>query len=485
MNAVKHGNVPDASVEAVPAMAFADSHAHLEFPDFSTDLEAIMQRAAEARVAFITTVGTRLTGMPSLHEICKRFPNVFASVGIHPHYSGDVEDASIEAIVKAGDHAKIVAVGETGLDFHYDFSERDVQATVFRNHIQAAKVLDLPLIIHSREAEEATRSILEEEGVPPRGGVLHCFTGSPEMAAWGVDQGLHISFSGVLTFKNGKALRQIAHQVPLDRLLIETDAPYLAPVPNRGKRNEPAFVVHIAETLARVHDLSLEKMAAITTENYRRLFRIAAMTQTMAEAEKKTHVLAYAIGEGLYINMHRGCTLHCHFCPKWVAPVVHDYDLTLKHAPSAQEILQAMGDFSGYREIVFCGYGEPTLRLETLLTVAREVKKQRNIRIRINTDGLANRVYREDITPRFRGLIDAVSVSLTAQNESLYIRHCQPGLQGSYQAVLDFLVAVQAHVPEVVATAIDGLEGVDVEACRKMAEGLGATFRKRTLNQVG
>lgn len=474
---------------------FADSHAHLDFPDFSTDLEGVLQRAKSANVVFINTISTRLTDVKALTNLCERFDTIFASVGIHPHYAaadstaprnaknpGKVSDSSVEAIVKAGHHPKIVAVGETGLDFHYEFSERKTQEEVFRNHIQAAKILGLPLVIHTREAEEATQRVVDSEGIPSRGGVLHCFTGSLEMAHWGIARGLYFSFSGVLTFKNGEALRQVARQIPLDRLLIETDAPYLAPVPHRGKRNEPAFVVRIAETLAHIHGVSLERMAEITTENYLRLFQPPGKTKT----DQETPILAYAIGQGLYINISRGCTLHCQFCPKRRGtPIVHDYDLTLNHNPSATEILQAMGDFTHYQEIVFCGYGEPTLRLETLLTVAREVKKKSTIRIRINTDGLANRAYRTDITPRFQGLIDTVSVSLNAQNEAVYNKHCQPGFQDSYQSVLDFLVTVQAHVPEVVATAIEGLQEVDIAACQKIAEKLGVKFRKRFLNRVG
>ena len=468
-------------------LTFADSHAHLDFPDFSRDLDAVMQRASQAGVTCINTIATRLSSVPALLKIMDRFPGVSASVGIHPHYAGEAGDASVAAIVAAAGDARLVAVGETGLDFHYHHSAAGQQEVVFRNHIQAAKVLDLPLIIHSREAEAATRRIVEAEGMPPRGGVVHCFTGSPEMAEWAVAQGLHISFSGVLTFKNGENLRQVARQVPLDRLLIETDAPYLAPMPQRGQRNEPAWVVRVADTLAHLHGLSLAQMAAITTDNYRRLFRPAEQEEweSAAVPPRRPPVLAYAIGTGLYLNISKGCTLRCHFCPKWVAPVVHDYDLTLAHNPSAEAVLAAMGDFSGYQEIVFCGYGEPTLRLPTLLAVAREIKKRCAVPIRINTDGLANRVYRTDVTPQFRGLIDAVSVSLNAQNEAVYNRNSRPTLSGAYAAVLEFLQVVQAHVPSVTATAIEGLEGVDIAACRQLAEQLGVRFRQRFLNRMG
>ncbi len=200
---------------------------------------------------------------------------------------------------------------------------------------------------------------------------------------------------------------------------------------------------------------------------------------------KDKNILAYPIGNGLYLNISRGCTLHCRFCPKWTAPIVHQYDLTLDKNPHAGEVLAAMGDFSRYEEIVFCGYGEPTLRLEVLLQVAKTVKQRTGTRIRINTDGLANRVYKRDVTPRFAGLIDAVSISLNAQNRTIYDRHCDPQLSSAYDSMLDFITAVKKWVPEVTLTAIDGLDGVDIDACRAIAERLGVAFRSRYLNRVG
>jgi TatD DNase family protein len=470
-------------------LRFADSHAHLDFPDFAPDLEAVVQRARAAGVEWITTISTRLSTVANLLTIAERFSGVAASVGIHPHYATEEPDSSVAAIVAAGSHAKIIAVGETGLDYHYQYSPAAAQESAFRNHIQAAKILDLPLIIHTREAEQDTRRIVADEQLPARGGVLHCFTGSLEMAEWALQQGLHISFSGVLTFKSGDALRQIAQQIPLERILIETDAPYLAPMPHRGKRNEPAWVIRVAETLAHLHGLSLEQVAAITTDNYLRLFRPEVLTQSLASTplpdSAAPPILAYAIGSGLYLNISKGCTLRCQFCPKWLAPIVHQYDLSLPRNPTAAEVLAAMGDYSAYQEIVFCGYGEPTLRLPVLLEVAKSIKQNSTVPIRINTDGLANRVYRTDITPRLRGLIDAVSVSLNAQNEAVYTRHCRPTVPGAYAAVKAFLVAAQAHVPSVTATAIDGLDGVDIAACEQLAQQLGVRFRKRILSQLG
>ncbi|MBF0588843.1 MAG: YchF/TatD family DNA exonuclease [Magnetococcales bacterium] len=462
---------------------FADSHAHLDFPDFQEDLEAVVLRAAREGVRYINTISTRLDQAPLLKDMCAAHTDLYYSVGIHPHEADKAPDISVEATmdVARGCSDKLVAIGEAGLDYHYDFSVRDRQRETFRNQVRAAVALDLPLIIHTREAEEDTRTILEEEMVSTCGGVLHCFTGSSDLALWGLDQGLYISFSGILTFRNAEDLRQTAALVPLDRLLIETDSPYLAPIPYRGKRNEPSYVTQVAKVLAELHGKSLEEIAQITTENYRRLFRIGRSRQGQADGGE---VLAYPIGSGLYLNITQGCTLRCRFCPKWSAPIVHKYDLSLKGNPTAQELIEAMGDISGYDEVVFCGYGEPTLRLETLLAVAAEVKR-RGKPVRVNTDGLANLVHRQDVTPRLKGLVDELSVSLNAQDEATYQRHCAPGLEGSYQAVQAFIQAAIPHVPTVTASAIEGLDGVDIPACKALAESLGARFRTRHLHRVG
>jgi TatD DNase family protein len=238
-------------------------------------------------------------------------------------------------------------------------------------------------------------------------------------------------------------------------------------------------VVEVAKTLAGVYGVSLEEIAQRTTDNCQRLFRLGPY------AHHRQEVLAYAIRNSLYLNITRSCTLRCGFCPKWTAPIVDKYDLTLGRNPTAGELIKAIGDPTPYAEVVFCGYGEPTLRLPVLLEVARAMKA-RGKRVRLNTDGLANRVYGRDVTPELAGLIDVVSVSLNAQDQATYDRHCQPHLSGSYEAVKGFIQAAKVHVPEVVATAIQGLDGVDIDACRHIAEQeLGILFRMRYLHQVG
>ncbi|MBF0348377.1 MAG: YchF/TatD family DNA exonuclease [Magnetococcales bacterium] len=457
----------------------ADSHCHLNFPDFAKDLEQILQRAKQAGVVYLTTISTRLTEIDDLIRLAEPHENISITAGIHPHYAQEAgSDCRIE-LFNALAHPRMIAVGETGLDFHYNHSSREAQERVFREHIRVAIARNLPLVIHTREAERDTIRILEEEGAKACGGVIHCFSGSPDLAQWALNAGFYLSFSGILTFRGADSLRQIAAEAPLDRLLVETDAPYLAPTPYRSKRNEPAWVVEVARMLAKVKGISLEEVSQVTTANYLRLFGL----ETKAPARE---TLVYAIGRGLYVNLTRGCTLKCSFCPKWEHPMVHQYDLTLHHNPKVQELIAAIGDPSSYDELVFCGYGEPTLRLPVLLEVARWAKSRGCPRIRINTDGLANRVHGRDVTPLFAGVIDAVSVSLNAQDETVYQQHCKPTLEGAYAAVKEFCHAVKLHVPEVQVTAIEGLEGVDVAACQRVAhDELGVTFRKRILNRVG
>jgi TatD DNase family protein len=250
-----------------------DSHCHLDFPDFAAELDAVVARARAAGIKRLVTVSTRVRKMDGLLAIADRFEDVFCSVGTHPHHAHEELDISTAELVALTKHAKIVAVGEAGLDYFYDNSPREAQAQGLRAHIAAARETGLPLVIHSRDADEDMARILEEEmGKGAFPAVLHCFTGSRALAMKAIALGLYVSFSGILTFKKSEDLRAIAAELPGDRILVETDAPYLAPGKMRGKRNEPAFVVETARVLAGIRSVSLEQIAEQTTENFFRLF---------------------------------------------------------------------------------------------------------------------------------------------------------------------------------------------------------------------
>lgn len=250
-----------------------DSHCHLDFPDFSEELDAVVARAREAGVGRMVTISTRVRHFDRIRTLAERFDDVFCSVGTHPHNAADEPDVTVDELVRLAEHPKVVAIGEAGLDYHYDNSPREAQAEGLRRHIAAARETGLPLVIHARSADEDMIRILEEgmeEGAYKA--VLHCFSSGAGLARRGVALGFYVSFSGILTFKKSDELRALARDLPLDRLLVETDAPYLAPVPHRGTRNEPAYVVETARVLAETLGLEPEEAARRTTENFFRLF---------------------------------------------------------------------------------------------------------------------------------------------------------------------------------------------------------------------
>jgi TatD DNase family protein len=250
-----------------------DSHCHLDFPEFAAELDAVVARAREAGVGRLLTICTRLSKFDEVLSIAQRFERMFCSVGVHPHEAAHEPDIALERIVALAKHPKVVGIGEAGLDYYYDKSPHDRQQEVFRLHIEAARQTGLPLIVHSRDADEDTVALLRE-GAEKGGlkGVIHCFTATQYLADAALEMGFFISLSGIVTFKNAEGLRQVAKTVPLNRLLVETDSPYLAPMPMRGKRNEPSFVRHTATYVAVMFGIPFAELAARTTSNFEHLF---------------------------------------------------------------------------------------------------------------------------------------------------------------------------------------------------------------------
>jgi len=251
-----------------------DSHCHLDFPDFADELDAVVSRARAAGVGRMVTISTRVKQQDALLGIAGRFPDVFCSVGTHPHHAAEELDVTTEELVAHAAHPKVVAFGEAGLDYFYQMSPKEAQEQGFRRHIAAARETGLPLVIHTRDADDDCAAILADEmGKGAFPAVLHCFTGGPELARRAIDLGLSISFTGILTFKKSEELRAIAASLPADRILVETDSPYLAPGKYRGKRNEPAYVVETAKVLAETRGVPAEEIERQTTENFFNLFR--------------------------------------------------------------------------------------------------------------------------------------------------------------------------------------------------------------------
>ena len=250
-----------------------DSHCHLDFKDFADELDDVVARAGEAGVGTMVTISTHLSKFDQVRDVAERFDNVWCTVGVHPHHAGEEGQDTPDTLVDLAGDANVVGIGESGLDYYYDRSPRDRQQASFRAHIAAARQTGLPLVVHARDADDDCADILREE--MEKGaftGVMHCFSSGRGLAEAALDLGMYISFSGILTFKTAEELREIAKDVPQDRILVETDAPFLAPVPNRGKRNEPAFVAHTADVLAEVRGTDRESLDAATTDNFFRLF---------------------------------------------------------------------------------------------------------------------------------------------------------------------------------------------------------------------
>lgn len=250
-----------------------DSHCHLDFKDFDADRDGIVERARAAGVDTMVSISTRVRRFEGLKAIAARYPRVFCSVGTHPHNAAEELDVTTDELVALAADPLVVAIGEAGLDYHYDYGPREAQHQGFRRHITAARITGLPLVIHAREADDDIAAVLTEEmGKGAFPAVLHCFSSGRGLAMRGLDLGLYVSFSGILTFKRSDELKAIAADIPLDRLLVETDAPYLAPTPHRGQRNEPSYVVETARVLAEVKGVSFEAIAQATSDNFYRLF---------------------------------------------------------------------------------------------------------------------------------------------------------------------------------------------------------------------
>lgn len=252
-----------------------DSHCHLNFPGLSENIESILDAMRLNSVSHALCISVNLPDFPRVLALAERYPNIYATVGTHPDHENDQEPTASQ-LVSLATHPRVVGIGETGLDYYRLKGDLEWQRERFRVHIRAAKEINKPLIIHTREAAEDTLRIMHEEGAGQVGGVMHCFTESIEVAEKAIKMGFYISFSGIVTFKNAKTLKEVAQTVPLDRMLIETDSPYLAPAPHRGETNQPAFVRHVAEEIARLRGIAFEEVATATTKNFFCLFKIMA-----------------------------------------------------------------------------------------------------------------------------------------------------------------------------------------------------------------
>jgi len=454
----------------------ADSHCHLNDPAFEADLDEVASRARDAGVVYLLNVGYDLPTSRRAVELAETYPWMFASVGMHPHNARLTGDGAIKALGELAAHPSVVAIGETGLDFYRDRSPRDDQAASFRAHLALAKELNKPLIVHCRDAMAPCLKILREEGLGPKGGVMHCYGGLAGEVAACLALGMFVSFAGNITYPKAGELREAMRRTPGHRLLLETDAPYLAPQQNRGRRNEPALITAIAEQAARVRGVTVDDIERMAVTNFETVFGVGAG----GEGE-----IAYRIRNSLYLNVTKECDNECSFCARFYSDSVQGHRLRLKRDPTAAEMIEAAGDPARYDEIVFCGFGEPTLRLDRIKEVARAVKAKGG-RVRLNTNGHGSRLAGRDITPELVGLVDRVSVSLNAADEATYNEISLPTLPGAWEETVAFIRAAKDKGLDVTATVVAIPDKVDVEKCRRFVEEeLGVKFRVRAYNLVG
>lgn len=449
-----------------------DSHAHLDDAAFATDLPEVIGRARAAGVTYIVIPATSAAAARRALDIARRHPGIFVACGLHPNEGRPLtpeEEKGLRAALEEGRAAGLaVAVGECGLDYHYNALPGAQQRELLLWHFGLAREYDLPLILHQREAEPDLRRLIEHEGLPRRGAVLHCFGGSAEYFRWATKIGLYISFTGTLTFEKA-APPGYLNELDWTRTMIETDAPYLAPAPHRGKRNEPAFLREVARALAVLAGRGVDDVACETTTAARALFNLPA---------DFGGAIAYEFKNALYLNVTNRCPNDCTFCLRNHLSGVGGHNLQLKMEPTAAEVIAAAGDPRRYAEVVFCGFGEPTVRWEVVKEIARALKAKGG-RIRLDTNGSANLTAGRDVTPEMAGLFDKVSVSVNAAAAEEYERLCRPRAGATaWAALVAFILGAKRYVPAVETTAV-ALPGLDLAPVKALAASWGVPLRVR------
>ena len=460
-----------------------DTHAHVDMDAYDGDRAEVIQRARDNGVEYILNIGCDIDSSLRSMELAERYDFIYATAGVHPHDVKSIDNNTYDHLRGLLTHPKMIALGEIGLDFYKNYSPRDLQKEHFRKQAELACELNKPIIVHSRDANEEIVDILSDyypKNPSARSGIFHCFSGNQELANRALEMGFYISFSGSVTFKKSDDLRTVAKMVPADRLFVETDCPFLAPVPRRGRRNEPAYVGHTAQLIADVRGLKIDDVQRTTTLNFFELFGIGK--------DVETGTVSYKIRNSLYLNLTTRCTADCSFCTRLTRPVVQGYNLQLDREPTADEVWASIDDCTKYDEIVFCGYGEPTLRLDVIKEVSKKIKAAGG-KVRLNTNGHGNVINKRNILPELKGLIDSVSISLNADTAEAYdeIVRPLPGLRdGIYEKVKDFIEESKKYIPNVQATVVTHQDGVDESKCEDISKNdFDVDYRERRYNIVG
>ena len=449
---------------------FIDTHAHLFLPNFSEDVEQVIQNAKDSGIDYIIVPATDIETSKQTIELTKKYDFIYGAVGVHPHDTKDWDSSWIAQIEELAAGEKIVAIGEVGLDYYYDFSPKEKQIEAFKAQIDLALKLSLPIVVHNRESDEDMMKIIREYKGSGIKAQFHCFSSSLEMARELIHLGHFVSFTGNITFKKSDSLRDVVKNISLEHVMIETDSPFMTPVPHRGKRNEPVYVKYVAEQIAELHHMTPEDIARATSYNAFRMFGIGSLPGTS---------FTYKIGNTLYINVTNRCNANCEFCHRKDEPILSGYNLGMSkdEEPDADVYIKEIGNPKNYKEIVFGGYGEPSIRWDVIKEVAKSIK-QNGGKTRILTNGHGNVINKRDITPEMKNLIDTVSISFNSADAKQYAQ--MMGLEESYfDAMKSFAKEVKNYVPKVVMTVVE-MENIDVEKARQtVEEEIGVEFRVR------
>lgn len=437
-----------------------DSHCHLEDKKFARDLDRVLQRANDAGVERLICIGDQVETSRQSVALARRYGQISATAGFHPNHARRWRPEMIEAIAKLAEDPQVVAIGETGLDFHYPDTDVERQLEVLRAQAELATARGLPLVLHCRDAYPTLIDFFRQARGITAWGVVHCFSGTLEEAKALLDLGFYLGVGGAFTYPGAGELRRTIQAIGLDRIVVETDAPYLPPQKKRGRRNEPSYLKFTVRALADLFARTFQDVARITTANAIALYRLD---------EDATPALAYSLSNRLYLNVTNQCTNECCYCERNASYCLYGHYLKLPGEPSAQEILAAIEQPERFEEFVICGLGEPTIRLDIVLELARELKA-RGFRVRLNTNGHGNLIHGRDITGDFAGLLDSVAITMNAHDQATYNRvSCPDDESASFEAMIDFTRKIKQVVPDVRMKVV-ALPEVDIEACRELAE---------------
>ena len=447
-----------------------DTHAHLFFENFKEDVDEVIQRAKDNGVDFIVVPATDIKTAKEAITLAEKYEQIYATVGIHPHDTKDWNESLLVEIEELAKHPKVVAIGEIGLDYYYDFSPQDQQIKAFKSQLDLATKLQLPVVIHNRDSDGDMMDIIQSYCGTGLKAQFHCYNGSLSDALEFMKMNHFISFTGNITFKKSDGLREILSRIDLNHLMLETDSPFMTPVPFRGKRNEPSYVSYVAQQVADVHKISLEEVGRITSLNAFRFFGIGKAPKTS---------FTYLLGNSLYINVTNRCNADCTFCRRKEDPFLHGYNLGMikSEEPTSEIYIMEIDDSSKYDEVVFCGYGEPTIRWDVVKEVAKYVKANGG-KTRINTNGHGNRINKRDITPEMKDIIDVVSISFNSFDSKQYSELMRVS-EDHFDEMKKFAGLAKSYVKKVVMSVVS-LDEVEIEKSRKVVEDeIGVEFRVR------